>query len=185
MSMHASQRSMNSNAIDNTPMPTSAPTAPSQRLQQLGITLPTGIGPAANYVPATCRDGVMYLSGQIPRVGAEIAVVGAVGRDVDLASARGAARICAIRLLAVIQDMHGSLDVVEQVSELTVYVRSAPDFDEPSAVADAASDVFVQVFGEKGRHARTAVGVAQLPKGAAVEISARVIVRSQQILGHS
>jgi enamine deaminase RidA (YjgF/YER057c/UK114 family) len=143
-----------------------------ERLRSLGLALPAGVAAAANYVPAVRSADVLYLSGQIPRVGTAVAVTGCVGDEVSLSEARRAAQICALRLLSVASDVAGSLDDIEQVLELKVYVRSAPTFGDHSEVADAASDLLVAVLGDKGRHARTAVGVAQLPRNAAVEISA-------------
>lgn len=142
------------------------------RLKELGIDLPSGVAAAANYLPAVRCGDLLFLSGQTPRIGNAVAVVGQVGTEVSLEQAREGARICATRLLAVARDTLGSLDLVDQVVELVVYVHAGPQFTEPSAVADAASDVMMAVLGPRGRHARTAVCVSQLPKGAAVEIAA-------------
>lgn len=148
----------------------------SARLQQLGIELPAKIAPAANYLPGVLRGDLLFVSGQTPRVGSAMTVEGKVGKDVDIEAARRGARICATRLLAVARDVLGSIDLVEGVVEITVYVHSTADFSQPSLVADAASDLMVEVFGEAGRHARTAVCVAQLPSNATVEISAVFLV---------
>lgn len=142
------------------------------RLAELGIELPEGVAAAANYLPGARRGDLLFLSGQVPRLGDQVAVTGRVGSEVTMEEAQRAARICTSRLLAVAQQMLGSLDAVVQVLELTVYVHSGPEFSEPSQVADAASGMLVDVFGEAGRHARSAVCVAQLPKNAAVEIAA-------------
>lgn len=142
-----------------------------QRLTEMGIEIPHLVTPAANYSPGVVRAGLLFVSGQTPRVGNEMAVKGSVGLDVSLEEARGAARICATRLLAVARNTLGTLDKVSGVAELTVYVRSTGDFDDPSSVADAASDLLMSVFGAAGRHARSAVCVPQLPRGAAVEVS--------------
>ncbi|MCK9511792.1 MAG: RidA family protein [Pigmentiphaga sp.] len=146
------------------------------RLEHLGLRLPTGVTAAANYVPGILSGGHLFLSGQIPREDGRVAFRGKVGGEIGLESACQAAGLCALRLLAVARDMLGSLNGVRQVVELTVYVHATPDFQEPSAVADAASALFVELFGEAGRHARTAVCVAQLPQGAAVEIAAVLAV---------
>lgn len=123
-----------------------------------------------NYTPVV-RDGQqLFVSGQIPRVGDEVLYVGAVGAEVDLNSARKAAAICAMRALAFVQRAAGSLEAVRCVPRITVYVRCAPDFTQHSEVADGASDLIAQVLGAAGAHARTSVGVLQLPKGAAVEL---------------
>ena len=131
------------------------------RLAELGITLPTGVTAAANYLPGVRRNDFLFLSGQVPRLADKVAVTGKVGSDVTVEEAQRAARICIVRLLSVAQQMLGSLDAVAQVMELTVYVNSGPEFSEPSAVADAASTMLVDIFGEPGRHARSAVCVAQ------------------------
>lgn len=123
-----------------------------------------------NYTPVV-RDGQqLFVSGQIPRVGDEVLYVGAVGDVIDLAGARTAAAICAMRALAFVQRAAGSLDAVRAIPRITVYVRSAPGFTQQSEVADGASDLIAQVLGPVGAHARTSVGVYQLPKGAAVEV---------------
>jgi len=149
------------------------------RLQQLGVELPERITPAANYLPGVQRGNLLFVSGQTPRVDGAMAVKGKVGQDVDIEAAQHAARICAMRLLAVARDVLGSIKAVEGVIELTVYVQSTVDFSEPSLVADAASNLMVEVFGEAGRHARTAVCVTQLPSNATVEISAVFSVKSE------
>ena len=151
---------------------------PEQRLQALGLVLPEGVRAAADYVPAKRVNNTLVLSGQTPRVGPTMAVRGRVGADVSLEDAQKAARICALRVLAIARDMLGSLDHIEQVVELVVYVRCAEDFEAQSQVADAASSLMVQVLGEAGRHARTAVGVYQLPGGAAVEMSAILAIKA-------
>lgn len=141
------------------------------RLAAAGLTLPSDVGAAANYVPYVRHGDLVYVSGQIPRVGSQVTTVGKVGGEVDLPEAQHAATVCALRMLSILrQAAGGSLDQVARVVELVVYVNSAPVFTDQSLVADAASELFVQVFGAAGRHARAAVGVAQLPKNAAVEI---------------
>lgn len=150
--------------------------SPLERLRACGLELPQGLRAAADYVPATVHGGVLYLSGQTPRVDGVVAVRGAVGAEVDLERACEGARLCALRLLAAAQATLGTLERVRRVIELTVFVRSAPDFTQQSAVADAASEVFVLAFGDAGRHARSAIGVLQLPGGAAVEVAAMVAV---------
>lgn len=120
---------------------------------------------------AAIRDGsYIYISGQIPRVGDEVVARGAVGGDLSLAQARVAAAVSCMRGLALVQRLVGSLNTIVGTPRMTVYVRSAPDFTQQSEVADGASEVLRRVLGEAGVHTRTSVGVAQLPKGAAVEI---------------
>jgi enamine deaminase RidA (YjgF/YER057c/UK114 family) len=123
-----------------------------------------------NYVPSLRSGKEVYVSGQIPRIGDKVVVVGAVGQEVSLAEAQRAARISIVRALALIQRELGTLDRVRQVLRITVYVRSAPSFTQQTEVADAASNALFEVLGDAGRHARASVGVLQLPKGAAVEI---------------
>lgn len=123
-----------------------------------------------NYVPLL-RDGhVVYVSGQVPRVGSTVVVTGRVGEQVSLAQARRAAQICAMRALALLQRELGSLDRVRQILRVTVYTQSAATFTQQSEVADGASELLHSVLGEAGRHTRTSVGVYQLPKDASVEL---------------
>lgn len=120
---------------------------------------------------ALVRDGrTLYLSGQIPRIGDQIAVMGVAGADVPLAEAQRAAAICALRALALLQRELGSLAQLKAVLRLTVYVHCAPEFTQHSEVADGASDLLWRVLGDAGAHTRTSVGVLQLPKNAAVEL---------------
>lgn len=123
-----------------------------------------------NYVPVA-RDGhQIFISGQVPRVGDTVVVTGAAGAEVDLAQAQVAAKICAMRALALLQRSLGTLDAVRAILRITVFVRCAADFTQHSEVADAASEVLYRVLGEAGAHTRTSVGVLQLPKGATVEL---------------
>lgn len=141
-----------------------------QAALELGHRFDGEIKIGGNYSPVA-RDGQqLFVSGQIPRVGDEVLYVGTVGAGIDLASARTAAAICAMRALAFVQRAAGSLDAVRAVARITVYVRSAPDFTQQSEVADGASDLIARVLGPVGAHTRTSVGVLQLPKGAAVEL---------------
>lgn len=127
-----------------------------------------------NYVSTLKHGGVLYISGQVPRVGSEVVVVGEAGSDVTLERAQHAAQVCAMRALVLIAQAEGSLDAVQQVLGVRVYTRSAPGFTQQSEVANAASDLLVRVLGVAGTHTRTSVGVAQLPKGAAVELEMTV-----------
>lgn len=141
-----------------------------QAALELGHRFDGEIKIGGNYSPVV-RDGQqLFVSGQIPRVGDEVLYVGTVGAGIDLASARTAAAICAMRALAFVQRAAGSLDAVRAVARITVYVRSAPDFTQQSEVADGASDLIARVLGPVGAHTRTSVGVLQLPKGASVEL---------------
>ena len=147
------------------------------RLRALALTLPEAATPSFNYVPVTLHRGVAYVAGQLPKVGGDIRVRGKAGRDVDLETARGEARICILQGLACLKAALGSLDCVEQVLKVGGFVASAPGFNDQPKVLDAASDLLVEVFGDKGRHARSAIGVAELPRDAVVEIELTVAYR--------
>jgi enamine deaminase RidA (YjgF/YER057c/UK114 family) len=148
-----------------------------ERLQELGLVLPDAASPSFNYVPVTLHRGVAYVSGQLPKVDGEVRVFGKVGAEVDVETARGEARICILQGLASLKAALGSLDRVERVLKVGGFVASAPGFNAQPKVIDAASDLLVEVFGEIGRHARAAVGVAELPRNAAVEIEMTVAYR--------
>lgn len=123
-----------------------------------------------NYAP-TVRDGhVVYVSGQIPRIGDTVEAMGRAGAEVTLGDAQRAARICAMRALTLLAREAGSLDAVRKLLKVGVFVQSASDFTRQSEVADAASEVFHAVLGDAGKHVRTSVGVFQLPKNACVEV---------------
>lgn len=123
-----------------------------------------------NYVPLV-RDGDrVYVSGQIPRVDDTVVVVGPAGSEVPLARAQVAARVCAMRALALLQRSLGTLERVRAVPRICVYVQSAPTFTQQSEVADGASEVLFRILGPAGAHSRTSVGVLQLPKNATVEV---------------
>lgn len=147
-----------------------------ERLASLGITLPEAAAPVAAYVPAVEAGGLLYISGQLPFDGGEL-MTGRLGEDRELEFGARAARACGVMLLAQIQKALGSLDRVERIVKLGVFVSSAPAFTDQPKVANGASELMEQVFGEAGRHARSAVGVPVLPLGAAVEIDAVVAVR--------
>ncbi|MFM8899319.1 MAG: RidA family protein [Burkholderiales bacterium] len=123
-----------------------------------------------NYTSTIRHGNQVFVSGQVPRVGSTVMVVGEVGSDVSLAQAQVGAQICAMRALALLKTSLGSLSNIQQALRLTVYTRSSPHFTQQSEVADAASQVLHEVLGNAGKHTRTSVGVAQLPKGAAVEL---------------
>ena len=127
-----------------------------------------------NYLPLV-RDGhVLHVSGQVPRVGDRVVVTGRVGADVSLEQARHAAKVCAMRALALVQRSLGSLDGVRAVLRMNVFIQCSDTFTQHSEVADAASDLIAFVIGPEGAHARTSVGVYQLPKNASVEIDVTV-----------
>jgi enamine deaminase RidA (YjgF/YER057c/UK114 family) len=143
----------------------------SERLAALGLTLPPVGAPLASYVPARRSGRLLYLSGHVSRADGRV-VAGVVGADIDAAQAQVLARAIALDLLATAAAALGSVDDIAGVVRLTGYVRSAPGFEGQPAVINGASELFVDVLGEAGRHARSAVGVSELPLGAAVEIEA-------------
>ena len=142
------------------------------RLAALGVTLPAAAAPAANYVPFAVTGKLVYTSGQLPLAGGKLAATGLLGRELDTAAGREAARHCAINVLAQLQAAAGDLERIARLVKITVFVASAPDFTEQHLVANGASDFLVEVLGEAGRHARSAVGVAVLPLNAPVEVEA-------------
>ncbi|MBA3512174.1 RidA family protein [Sphingomonas sp.] len=148
-----------------------------QRLAELGITLPEAAAPVAAYVPAVEQDGLLHISGQISFAEDGSLIKGRLGADMDLEAGTAAARRCGVMLLAQIKAALGSLDRVDRIVKLGVFVNSAPGFTDQPKVANGASELMQQVFGEPGRHARSAVGVAVLPLGVAVEVDAIVAVR--------
>jgi enamine deaminase RidA (YjgF/YER057c/UK114 family) len=137
---------------------------------ELGYSFEGEIKIGGNYTSTVQHGDVIYVSGQVPRVGSTVVVTGRAGADVSLAQAQRGARVCAMRALALLRQKLGSLDRIQQVMRVTVYTQSAQDFTQQSEVADAASDVLHTVLGAAGIHTRTSVGVAQLPKNATVEV---------------
>lgn len=141
-----------------------------ERLKSLGLALPPAAQPTFNYTPVTLHRGVAYVSGQLPKVDGEVRVFGKVGREVSLEAAREEARICVLQGVACLAESLGDLARIERVLKVTGFVASAPGFNDQPKVIDAASDLLVKLLDDKGRHARSAVGVAELPRNAAVEI---------------
>jgi enamine deaminase RidA (YjgF/YER057c/UK114 family) len=146
------------------------------RLQALGLVLPDAPAPVANYVP-TCRVGdLLFVSGQVSRQGNGKVIDGRLGDGLDVEAGREAARVCALNILAQAKAALGSLDRIQQIVKLTGFVNSSPTFNKHPLVINGASDLLVDVLGDKGRHTRSAVGVAALPIDAAVEIEAIIAV---------
>jgi enamine deaminase RidA (YjgF/YER057c/UK114 family) len=141
------------------------------RLAALGLTLPPAPAPAANYVPAVQAGGMLWISGQISQ-DANGLIRGRLGADMDVAAGAAAARACALALIAQAQAALGDLDRVARVVKLTGFVNATADFTDQPEVINGASDLMVAVFGEAGRHARSAVSAVSLPRGVAVEIEA-------------
>ena len=139
-----------------------------QRLHALGLDLPT-VGKSSKYLNHRTIDSSVYVAGQLPDKDGELLGQGILGRDVDLETARGLARQAALNALTVAANAVGGLDQV-RIVQMLVFVASTPEFGQQSDVADAASELLVDVLGENGRHARTAIGVAGLPRNSPVEI---------------
>lgn len=141
------------------------------RLAELGITLPDAAAPAANYVPFVRAGNLLHVSGQLPKAPDGTLRIGKLGADMDTAAGAEAARLCAIQLLAQVRAAcGGDLGRLKQVVKLGGFVNSTPDFTEQPKVVNGASDLLVEVLGDAGRHARSAVSAAALPFGVAVEI---------------
>jgi enamine deaminase RidA (YjgF/YER057c/UK114 family) len=147
------------------------------KLAKLGITLPAPAAPVAAYVPVVIAGGLAHVSGQLPFIKGAL-VTGRLGEGVSLEQGTDAARACGIMILAQLKAALGSLARVERVVKLGVFVCSAADFTDQPRVANGASELMVAVFGDAGKHARSAVGVPVLPLGAAVEVDAIVAVRA-------
>ncbi len=148
------------------------------RLKELNIVLPTAPAAVANYVPYTMHNGLLVISGQIPIENGEKKFIGRLGDDMSLEDGQAAARLCAINVLTHINiALNGQLGLVTKIMRLGVFVACTPEFTQQSAVANGASDLMVEIFGEAGRHARAAVGVSALPFGVAVEVEAMVAVK--------
>ena len=148
-----------------------------QRLADLGIVLPEPAAPVASYVPAVEAGGLLHVSGQISFAEDMSLIKGRLGEDMDLDAGTAAARRCGIMLLAQIKAALGSLERVDRIVKLGVFVNSAGSFTDQPKVANGASELMQQVFGEAGRHARSAIGVPVLPLGVAVEVDAIVAIK--------
>jgi enamine deaminase RidA (YjgF/YER057c/UK114 family) len=149
----------------------------SARLRELGIVLPEVAAPAGAYIPARRSGNLVFTAGQVPFVDGTLAASGKVGAEVDVDTARDLARICALNALAAVDALVG-IDAVTGVVKVVGFVASAPGFTAQPAVINGASDLFGEVFGEAGAHARSAVGVAELPMNAPVEVEIIVEVAS-------
>ena len=146
------------------------------RLAELGITLPEPVAPVASYVPVVIAGGLAHVAGQVSIIGGE-RLNGRLGEDLTLEQGIEGARACGLMILAQLKAALGSLDRVERIVKLGAFVNSTPDFIDQPKVANGASELMVEVFGEAGKHARSAVGVPTLPLGVAVEVDAIVAVR--------
>ena len=143
-----------------------------KRLSDLGVTLPAAAAPAANYVPFVRSGNLLFTAGQLPLKEGKLQAAGLVGRDIDTAAAREGAKLCAINILAQAKAALGDLEKIARVVKITAFVASTTDFTEQHLVANGASDFLAAALGERGKHARSAVGMASLPLNAAVEVEA-------------
>jgi enamine deaminase RidA (YjgF/YER057c/UK114 family) len=144
--------------------------------EELGYSFDGEIKIGGNYVPLKRHGAEIYVSGQIPRVGDTVVAVGRAGADATLEDAQRAAKVCAMRALALLQRSEGSLARVRSILRITVFVQCTDKFTQHSEVADGASDLLYRVLGEAGSHSRTSVGVFQLPKNATVELDLIAVV---------
>ncbi|MDG4889942.1 MULTISPECIES: RidA family protein [unclassified Mesorhizobium] len=144
-----------------------------ERLKDLGLEVPEVTAPTANYVPTRQMASTLYVSGQIPKLDGQAQYVGKVGDTISLEDAKDAARLCALNMVAQLKAaLGGDLDRVAGCLRVRGFVNAVPDFKAHAAVMNGASDLLVEIFGDKGRHTRTAIGVGSLPQGVAVEVDA-------------
>jgi enamine deaminase RidA (YjgF/YER057c/UK114 family) len=141
----------------------------STRLGQLGVALPEVVAPLASYVPAVRTGNLVYTAGQLPMESGRLALTGKVGAEVSPEEGKAMARVCALNALAAVNSVVG-IDAVTRVVKVVGFVASAPGFNGQPSVVNGASDLLAEVFGDKGAHARSAVGVSELPLDAPVEV---------------
>ena len=146
------------------------------KIKELGLQLPEPPKPLAAYIPAKQTGNLVFTAGQLPMVNGEIILKGLLGQDVEIEPAYNAAKICTLNALSAIKGVIGDLDKIKQVVRVVGYVASVPTFTQQPAVVNGASEFLLEVFGDKGKHARSAVGMAVLPLNAAVEIELTVEV---------
>lgn len=148
------------------------------RMKELGLSLPKTTPPKFSYVPTTRAGNFLFVAGQIPQWEGEVRHVGRLGAGLTLEEGQAAARLCALNLLAQVQAAVGDLGQVERFLRLGVFVATTPEWTDAPRVANGASDLLAELFGESGKHARTTVGVASLPFGVCVEVDAIVALRA-------
>lgn len=146
--------------------------SPSRRLADLGLTLPEVATPIGSYHPAVRLGDLVFTSGQLPVVGGELTLAGKVGGDVTIEQAVAAARTAGLNAVAAIAGQAGGVDKVNRIVKLVVFVAGTPDFDAQPKVANGISDLCADIFGDRGVHARSAVGCSSLPMNAPVEVEA-------------
>jgi enamine deaminase RidA (YjgF/YER057c/UK114 family) len=146
------------------------------KLKELGILLPEPAKPVAAYIPAKQSGKLVFTAGQLPMVKGELISTGLLGQDVEVEEANKAARVCTLNALAAIKGVIGDLDRIKQIVRVVGYVASIPTFTQQPAVVNGASELLLEIFGEAGKHARSAVGMAVLPLNASVEIELTIEV---------
>ncbi len=146
------------------------------RMKEMGLALPEAPKPVAAYIPAKQSGNLVFTAGQLPMVNGELISKGLLGQDVEIDEANKAARICTLNALAAIKGLIGDLDRIKQIVRVVGYVASVPTFTQQPAVVNGASELLLEIFGENGKHARSAVGMAVLPLNASVEIELTVEV---------
>lgn len=142
------------------------------RLQELGVVVPAMVPPAANYVPGVISGNLLFTAGQLPMRDGKLVCAGKVGGDVSVEAAAEAAQLCALNVLAVAKATLGSLERVKRLVKVVGFINGVPEFADHAKVMNGASDFFVSVLGEEGKHARSSVGMGSLPFNAAVEVEA-------------
>jgi enamine deaminase RidA (YjgF/YER057c/UK114 family) len=146
------------------------------KIAKLSLSLPEAPKPVAAYIPAKQTGNLVFTAGQLPMVNGELISKGLLGQDVEIDEANNAARICTLNALAAIKGVIGDLDRIKQIIRVVGYVASVPTFTQQPAVVNGASELLLEIFGENGKHARSAVGMAVLPLNASVEIELTVEV---------
>ena len=146
-------------------------------MKEMGITLPETVKPLAAYIPAIRTGDYVYTSGQVPFAEGKLKYSGKIGLDLSVEEGQKAAELCALNALSAIKGVTGDLDKIEQIVKVTVFVNSADGFTDQPKVANGASEFFGKIFGEAGKHARSAVGVNELPVNSAVEVEMIVKVK--------
>lgn len=148
-----------------------------KRLEELQIELPETPKPLAAYIPAIQAGKFVHTSGQLPMKDGKLIAAGKTGKEVTTEEAQNAARVAVINCLSAIKSVIGSLDKIEQIVKITVFVNSAEGYTDQPLVANGASELLLQIFGDAGKHARSAVGVCELPRNAAVEVELTALIK--------
>jgi enamine deaminase RidA (YjgF/YER057c/UK114 family) len=144
-----------------------------KKLETLGITIPDAPSPAANYIPYVISGNLVFIAGQVPFENGKINYTGKVGKDIDINKAKEVAKICGLNVISVLKNaVNGDLSKVKKCVKLGIFVSCTSDFHQQPEVANGASDLMVEIFGENGKHARFAVGANSLPRNVPVEVDA-------------